>query len=84
LSKSTKDYDRGEKFLYYRSIPELREYILIDQYKYHVEQLTKTADDKWLFTEYESEDSVLAMESVEFQISLRDIYDRVNFEVAAE
>ena len=84
LSKSTKDYDRGEKFLYYRSIPELREYILIDQYKYHVEQLTKTADDKWLFTEYESEDAVLAMESVEFQISLRDIYDRINFEVAAE
>lgn len=83
LSKSTKDYDRGEKFLYYRSIPELREYILIDQYKYHVEQLTKTADGKWLFTEYESEDSVLAMESVEFQISLRDIYDRINFEVAA-
>jgi Uma2 family endonuclease len=83
LSKSTKDYDRGEKFLYYRSIPELREYILIDQYKYHVEQLTKTADDKWLFTEYESEDSVLAMDSVEFQISLTDIYDRINFEVAA-
>ncbi|MEG3861240.1 Uma2 family endonuclease [Microcoleus sp. herbarium12] len=83
LSKSTKDYDRGEKFLYYRSIPELREYILIDQYKYHVEQLTKTANDKWLFTEYESEDSVLAMESVEFQISLTDIYDRINFEVAA-
>ncbi|MCC3472108.1 MULTISPECIES: Uma2 family endonuclease [unclassified Microcoleus] len=84
LSKSTKDYDRGEKFLYYRSIPELREYILIDQYKYHVEQLTKTANDKWLFTEYESEDSVLAMDSVEFQISLTDIYDRINFEVAAE
>ena len=84
LSKSTKDYDRGEKFLYYRSIPELREYILIDQYKYHVEQLAKTADGKWLFTEYESEDSVLAMESVEFQISLTDIYDRINFEVAAE
>lgn len=84
LSKSTKDYDRGEKFLYYRSIPELREYILIDQYKYHVEQLTKTADDKWLFTEYESEDAVLAMDSVEFQISLTDIYDRINFEVAAE
>lgn len=84
LSKSTKDYDRGEKFLYYRSIPELREYILIDQYKYHVEQLAKTADGKWLFTEYESEDAVLAMESVEFQISLTDIYDRVNFEVAAE
>lgn len=80
LSKFTKDYDRGDKFIYYRSIPELREYILIDQYQYHVEQFVKTSNGKWLFTEYESEDSVLAMESVEVQFLLREIYERVNLE----
>ncbi len=31
LSKSTKNYDQGDKFLYYRSIAEFKEYILIDQ-----------------------------------------------------
>lgn len=31
LSKSTKNYDLGDKFIYYRSIPEFKEYILIDQ-----------------------------------------------------
>ena len=30
---STKDYDRTDKFRYYRSIPEFQEYILVDQYK---------------------------------------------------
>lgn len=30
LSQSTKNYDQGDKFLYYRSIPEFKEYILID------------------------------------------------------
>jgi Uma2 family endonuclease len=30
LSKSTKNYDQGDKFDYYRSIPEFLEYILID------------------------------------------------------
>src|SRR6185295_12969706 len=30
LSPSTKDYDRGGKFLLYRDIPTLKEYILID------------------------------------------------------
>jgi len=30
LSKITKNYGRGDKFDYYRSIPEFLEYILID------------------------------------------------------
>ncbi|GHM99089.1 hypothetical protein WSM22_05790 [Cytophagales bacterium WSM2-2] len=30
LSPSTKEYDRGGKFVLYRDIPQLREYILID------------------------------------------------------
>jgi Uma2 family endonuclease len=32
LSKSTKNYDQGDKFLYYRSIPKFKKYILVDQY----------------------------------------------------
>lgn len=67
----------------YRSLPELREYILIDQYSYHLEQFAKTRDGKWLLTEYESEDDMLILESVKFQISLRDIYDRIKFDVVA-
>ena len=43
LSKNTKNYDRGDKFDYYRSIPEFREYILIDHYKFYVEQFVKTS-----------------------------------------
>ena len=31
LSPSTADYDRGTKFLYYRSIESLQEYVLVDQ-----------------------------------------------------
>lgn len=84
LSNSTKDYDRGGKFLAYRSIPEFREYILIDQYSYHIEQFAKNSNSKWVLTEYDSEESVLTLESVEFQIPLREIYERIKFEVAEE
>ena len=80
LSKSTKNYDQGDKFLYYRSIPEFKEYILIDQTRYHVMQHTKTLDGKWLLTEHESEKAVLELNSIEFQISFSDIYERINFE----
>ncbi|WP_027249392.1 Uma2 family endonuclease [Planktothrix agardhii] len=84
LSNSTKNYDRGNKFFFYRSIPTFREYILIDQYSYHIEQFAKNSKSKWELTEYDSEDSVLTLESVEFQIPIRDIYQRINFEVNAE
>jgi Uma2 family endonuclease len=84
LSNSTKDYDRGGKFLAYRSIPEFREYILIDQYSYHIEQFAKNSDGKWVLTEYDSDASVLILESVEFQIRLSEIYERINFEVEEE
>ncbi len=84
LSNSTKDYDRGGKFLAYRSIPEFQEYILVDQYSYHIEQFAKNSNGKWVLTEYDSEESLLILESVEFQIPLREIYERINFEVKAE
>ncbi|MCU0541182.1 MAG: Uma2 family endonuclease [Oscillatoriaceae cyanobacterium Prado104] len=84
LSNSTKDYDRGGKFLTYRSIPEFREYILIDQYSYHIEQFAKNSNGKWVLTEYDSEEAVLTLESVEFQMPLREIYERIKFEVSEE
>jgi Uma2 family endonuclease len=84
LSKSTASYDQGEKFRYYRSIPEFREYILIDQYSFHVEQFAKNAEGKWVLTEYELQDSILPMESINFQISLSDIYEKVEFELGEE
>ncbi|MFM9264240.1 Uma2 family endonuclease [Tychonema sp. BBK16] len=84
LSNSTQDYDRGGKFLAYRSIPEFREYILIDQYSYHIEQFAKNSNGKWELTEYDSEESVLTLESVEFEMPLREIYERINFDVKDE
>lgn len=83
LSKSTRSYDLDEKFAAYRSIPSFQEYVLIDQYKIHVEQYFKTEDKKWIFCEYEDENSLLSLASVQFQISLLDIYDKVDFSALA-
>lgn len=80
LSKSTRSYDRDEKFAAYRTIPSFQEYVLIDQYKNHVEQYSKTDDKKWIFSEYEEDSSILILSSIEFQIPLLDIYDKVDFD----
>ncbi len=79
LSKSTKNYDLGDKFIYYRSIPEFKEYILIDQTKYHVMQYAKNPNGQWLLTEQELTEGVLELSSIKFQIHLKDIYEKVNF-----
>ncbi|BAZ27224.1 hypothetical protein NIES4073_81410 [Kalymmatonema gypsitolerans NIES-4073] len=84
LSKSTKNYDQGEKFLYYRSIAEFKEYILIDQYQYHVMHYVKTADGKWLFDEIEGESANLAFQTIDFQILLSELYEQVNFAESGE
>ncbi|MFO0174441.1 MAG: Uma2 family endonuclease, partial [Aphanizomenon sp.] len=76
-SKSTSNYDQSDKFMYYRSIPEFKEYILINQY--HVMQYVKTNDSKWIFTELESESDILTLQTIDFQIALSEIYEQVNF-----
>jgi Uma2 family endonuclease len=84
LSSSTKNYDKTDKFKSYRSIPGFQEYILIDQYSFSVEQFAKKAEAEWIFKEYEGEDAVLILDSVEFQIAFKDIYERVDFEFREE
>lgn len=80
LSNSTKNYDKTDKFKYYRSILNFQEYIMIDQYSFAVEQFAKKAAGEWIFKEYEGEDAVLLLNSIDFQISMREIYERVNFD----
>lgn len=78
LSNSTKNYDRGDKFQAYRSIPEFQEYILIDQYNFRVEQFSKKAEGQWLFTEHEGENAILKLDSIEFQIFFSELYEGVD------
>ena len=80
LSQSTQNYDQGDKFMYYRSIPAMKEYILIDQKRFYVMQYAKTDEGKWVLTEYDTEDSVLVFSSIESEILLRDLYEGVDFE----
>lgn len=84
LSKSTQAYDQGEKFKLYRTISTFQEYILVDQYSMHVEQYYKTEGSKWIFSETEGEEAILKLNTIDFEISLTDLYDKVNFDELAE
>lgn len=79
LSKSTQNYDRSEKFAAYRTIPTFKEYLLIDQYRVHVEHYVKTAVNQWLFSEYDDPKTTLSFSVFEFQIQIADLYDNIDF-----
>lgn len=78
LSSSTKDYDRGTKFLHYRSLPSLQEYLLVDTEQIGVELFTKQSSGKWLLSEYRSLTESVILESVACALSLADIYDKTD------
>lgn len=79
LSKSTQDYDHGEKFVAYRTIETFREYLLIDQYSIHVEHYIKTAANQWLLSEYDDPSITLSFSVFEFQIQIADLYENIDF-----
>lgn len=84
LSESTQGYDKKAKFESYRTIPSFEEYLLIDQTKVYVEQYSKTGNKRWSFREYDVEDEAIALTSVQFEISLEDVYNKVKFAAVVE
>lgn len=84
LSKSTESYDREDKFRAYRTIATFEEYLLIDQTRILVEHYSKTGKKRWELREYDEEDVAIALNSLPFEISLQDLYNKVKFEVGDE
>ncbi|MEZ5450708.1 MAG: Uma2 family endonuclease, partial [Thiolinea sp.] len=52
LSASTRSYDRGDKFMNYRSIPGLKDYVLIDSEAVLVEHYQRLGTYEWRLHEY--------------------------------
>jgi len=80
LSPSTADYDRGGKFGHYRQIPSLREYLVIWQSEARVEQHQRTAEGHWLLHDVVGIDATLELKSLNLQLPLAEVYDKVTFD----
>ena len=76
LSPSTRNYDRGGKFSFYRDIPTLKEYILVDSQAIHVETFRLNANHHWELEEYKKPDQVLEIPCLHISIPLTEIYNR--------
>lgn len=77
LSKTTRGYDKGEKFTLYRDISSLKNYILIDSQHIRIENFYRNEDDSWILREYKSLDDELLIEAINESLVLSDIYFEV-------
>jgi Uma2 family endonuclease len=82
LSESTEAYDRGDKFTHYKSIPTLREYLLIAQHRPHITQYVKQEDGSWGYREVNDLSASLHLPSVDCVLDLREVYRHVIFPAA--
>jgi Uma2 family endonuclease len=80
LSSSTAAYDRGLKFELYRRLDTLREYLLIEQDRRHVDLFRREADDRWLLQSV-GPDGAIELTSVGgVRLDLATIYEDVTFD----
>ena len=75
LSESTEAYDRGQKFHFYRSIPTLQEYVLINARAVAAEVFRKSEAGLWtLASEAYALDGSIELASVGLTLPMQDVY----------
>lgn len=72
-------FERGYKFTYYKSIESFTVYILIAQDRPHVSQFVKQAENSWVNHEFNSLEEKFYIESLECELTLKEIYENVEF-----
>jgi Uma2 family endonuclease len=77
LADATRDYDRGEKLTLYKTIPALKECLLIEQSHVLVEHHQRGPRSAWRARSYKRLDAAIALSSVGLKLPLREIYREV-------
>ena len=75
LSPSTRNYDRGEKFMLYRAIPSLKEYILVDSEAIHAEHFAINKEGLWQLKEHNLVTDEIFIETLNVTLPLVEIYE---------
>jgi Uma2 family endonuclease len=74
LSRSTEEYDRGDKFGHYKRIPSLRQYVLVSHRERAVEVWTRTGEDTWT-SSISHEGEQVHFSSIGAELGVSTLYD---------
>jgi Uma2 family endonuclease len=79
LSDSTERYDRGKKFEHYRTIPSLREYVLVSQDRAHIDRFSLNEQGQWVLDDASGLDAVIELTTISCRLPLAEVYAKVEF-----
>lgn len=79
LSRNTQNKDRKDKFEEYKSIPSLRDYLLVSQREPRVTLHSKQPDGSWREAEIAGLDGEIHLPSIDCRIPMRALYRKVAF-----
>ena len=82
LSDVTRNFDRGDKFEHYRSIPTLRHYLLIETSFRQVEHRHLEADGSWSHEIATSPDQIVHLTEVGVDLPVARIYEGLEIPAA--
>ncbi len=77
LSEATEQYDRGEKFTLYKSIPALHHYLLISQTEILVDHFLRVGADEWQCHSMRDRSDIVAISEPYISLTLGEVYRRV-------
>lgn len=79
LSKSTQNYDLGDKFDAYRELESFEEYLVVDQYSVFVRHFQKIGQDEWKLHIYHKLEDVVELPTLNVKLPLAEIYEKIEF-----
>jgi Uma2 family endonuclease len=83
LAASTKVFDKSDKADFYRSLPSLKAYLLLEQDRAFAQLYTRT-EVGWLLREYSGLEVVVPLEAIGCNLALSEAYLNVDFEAEEE
>jgi Uma2 family endonuclease len=84
LSPSTKDYDRGQKFQHYRTLPSLIDYLMVAQDEPRVEHWTRQSENRGLLSDFAGLGQVIPLASIDCILPLAQVYDKIEWTSGAQ
>ena len=74
LSKSTEEYDRGDKFEHYKHLASMKQYVLVSPRERTIEVWTRATDDTWS-CDIARDGLSAGLESVECSLDVSELFD---------
>lgn len=79
LSETTQEYDRTEKFGYYKRLDSLDDYVLVAQDRVLVEQFRRKGG-KWEARVFSSLQEAVGLDTIGCTLPLREVYDKIKLD----